>query len=130
MTVQQPDQSLGELFSQLSGDLSALVRDEVQLAKVEMTDSAKQAVRAGAALGAAAFAGYMAVVVLSFALAWGLAEVMSIGFAFLVVGLLWGAAGAVLYTTGRHRLQATELKPEQTIETMQENVQWAKRQTS
>jgi hypothetical protein len=130
MTVQQPDQSLGELFSQLSGDLSGLMRDEVQLAKVEMTDSAKQAARAAGVLGAAAFAGYLAILLLSFALAWGLAEVMPIGFAFLVVGLIWVAAGAVLYVTGRQRLKAAELKPEQTIETMQENVQWARQQTS
>ena len=130
MTVQQPDQSLGELFSQLSGDLSALMRDEVQLAKTEMTDSAKQAARAGGMLAAAGFAGYMAIVLLSFALAWGLAELVPIGVAFLIVGLIWIAVGAVLYVTGRQRLQTAELKPEQTIETMQENVQWAKQQTS
>jgi len=130
MTVQQPDQSLGELFSRLSGDLSALMRNEVQLAKVEMTDSAKQAARAGGMLAAAGFAGYMAIVLLSFALAWGLAELVPIGVAFLIVGLIWVAAGAVLYVTGRQRLQTAELKPEQTIETMQENVQWAKQPTS
>jgi uncharacterized membrane protein YqjE len=130
MTVQQPDQSLGELFSRLSGDLSALMRDEVQLAKVEMTDSVKQAARAGGMLGAAAFAGYMAIVLLSFAVAWGLTELMPIGVAFLVVGVLWVVAAAVLYASGRQRMNAAELKPEQTIETMQENVQWAKQQTS
>ena len=106
------------------------MRDEVQLAKVEMTDSAKQAARAGGMLAAAGFAGYMAIVLLSFALGWGLAELVPIGVAFLIVGLIWVAAGAVLYVTGRQRLQTAELKPEQTIETMQENVQWAKQQTS
>ena len=39
-------------------------------------------------------------------------------------------AAAVLYASGRQRMNAAELKPEQTIETMQENVQWAKQQTS
>ena len=130
MTVHQPDQSLGELFSRLSGDLSALLRDEVQLAKVELTDSAKEAARAGGMLGAAVFAGYMAIVLLSLALAWGLTELIPIGAAFLIVGLIWVAGGAVLYVTGRQRLKAAELKPEQTIETMQENVQWVRQQTS
>ena len=131
MTVQrQPDQSLGELFSKLSGDLSALMRDEVQLAKVELTESVGRAARAGGMLGAAAFAGYMAIVVLSFALAWGLAELVPIGVAFLIVGLIWLAVGAVLFLAGRERMRAADLKPEQTIETMQENVQWAKRQNS
>jgi hypothetical protein len=130
VTVQQPDQSLGELFSRLSGDLSALMRDEVQLAKVELTESTKRAARAGGMLGAAAFAGYLAVVVLTFALAWGLAEVVPVGVAFLVVGILWLAIGAVLFVTGRERMRTADLKPEQTIETMQENVQWAKQQSS
>lgn len=130
MTVQQPDQSLGELFSRLSGDLSALMRDEVQLAKVELTESTKRAARAGGMLGAAAFAGYLAVVVLTFALAWGLAEVVPVGVAFLIVGILWLAIGAVLFVTGRERMRTADLKPEQTIETMQENVQWAKQQSS
>jgi hypothetical protein len=130
VTVQQPDQSLGDLFSRLSGDLSALMRDEVKLAKVEMTESAKQAARAGGMLGAAAFAGYLAIVLLSFALAWGLTEIVPIGAAFLIVGLMWAAGGALLFTNGRQRLKAAELKPEHTIETMQENVQWAKQQTS
>jgi hypothetical protein len=130
VTVQQPDQSLGDLFSRLSGDLSALMRDEVQLAKVEMTESVKQAARAGGMLGAAGFAGYMAIVLLSFALAWGLTELVPIGVAFLIVGIIWGAVGGVLFAAGRQRLKAAELKPEQTIETMQENVQWAKQQTS
>jgi uncharacterized membrane protein YqjE len=130
MTVQQPDQSLGELFSKLSSDLSALLRDEVRLAKLETTESAKQAARAGGMLGAAMFAGYLAVVVLSFALAWGLAEVVPIGVAFLIVGVLWAAVGLALFAAGRQRIRAAELKPEQTIQTMQENVQWAKQQTS
>jgi uncharacterized membrane protein YqjE len=130
VTVQQPDQSLGELFSRLSGDLSALMRDEVQLAKVELTESTKRAARAGGMLGAAAFAGYLAVVVLTFALAWGLAEVVPVGVAFLIVGILWLAIGAVLFVTGRERMRTADLKPEQTIETMQENVQWAKQQSS
>ena len=102
------------------------MRDEVQLAKVELTDSAKQAARAGGMLGAAAFAGYMTIILVSLAVAWGLAELVPVGVAFLIVGLIWAAVGAALYATGRQRLQAAELKPEQTIETMQENVQWAK----
>jgi uncharacterized membrane protein len=81
-------------------------------------------------LGAAAFAGYLAVVVLTFALAWGLAEVVPVGVAFLIVGILWLAIGAVLFVTGRERMRTADLKPEQTIETMQENVQWAKQQSS
>jgi hypothetical protein len=121
---------LGQLVSQLSRDLSAILRDEVRLAKVEITDSAKQAARAGGMFGAATFAGYLAVLLISLAIAWALAEIMPVGVAFLIVGALWGGAGAFLYLRGRDQLRTAELKPEQTIETMQENVQWARQQIS
>jgi hypothetical protein len=133
VTVQQPsrsDESLGTLFSDLSRDLGALVRDEVQLAKTELTEDAKRVGRAGGMLGAAGFAGYMVITLLSFAAAWGLAEVMPIGIAFVIVGIVWAIVGAVLFIVGRQRLRTANLKPEQTIETMQENVQWAKQQKS
>jgi len=124
------DASLGQLFSQLSTDLSALLRDEVQLAKVEITDDVKRVGKAGGMLGAAGFSGYIAVLLLSFAAAWGLAELMPIGVAFLIVGVIWIVVGAVLYSMGRKRMNEANLKPEQTIETMQENIQWAKQQTT
>ncbi|HEY3723295.1 MAG TPA: phage holin family protein [Acidimicrobiia bacterium] len=133
MTVQQPsrpDESLGTLFSDLSRDLSALMRDEVRLAKTEITEDAGRMARAGGMLGAAGFAGYMVIVLLSFAAAWGLAGVVPIGVAFLIVGVVWAAAAAVLFGMGRQRLRTANLRPDQTIETMQENVQWAKQQKS
>jgi hypothetical protein len=122
------DASLGELFSRLTSDMSTLVRDEVQLAKVELTQEIKTAGRAGGMLGAAAFAGYLVVVLLSFAAAWGLAEVMAAGWAFLIVAAVWGVVGAFLYVRGREQLRAVDLPPEQTMETLKEDVQWAKNQ--
>ena len=133
MSVSEPTrdgQTIGDLVSKLSSDLSGLVRDEIRLAKVEITDDVRQLARAGGMLGAAAFAGVLTIVLLSFAAAWGLAEVMPIGFAFLVIAFVWAIAGAVLFATGRKRLQQADMKPEQTIETMQENVQWARQQAS
>jgi len=125
-----PEPSLGDLFSELTRDFGQLVRDEVQLAKTEMTDEVKVVARASGMLGAAAYAALTAVLLLSFAAAWGLAEVMPIGFAFLIVGAFWAAAGAVAFVLGRKQLQMVNLKPEQTIATLQEDVQWAKQQTS
>jgi hypothetical protein len=122
------DASLGELFSKLTSDLSGLVRDEVQLAKVELKDDISKAGKAGGMFGGAALAGYMAVVLLSFAAAWGLAEVMAAGWAFLVVGVVWALVGALLYVQARQRLREVDLKPEQTIDTLKEDVQWARNQ--
>lgn len=131
MTVSEPttpsqDASLGELFSVLTTDLSALVRDEIELAKVEITADAKELGKSGGLLGGAALAGYMVLVLGSFALAWGLSELMAAGLAFLIVTLIWAAVGAVLFVTGRQKMQAASLKPDQTVETLKEDVKWAK----
>jgi hypothetical protein len=133
VTVQQPsraDESLGELFSAFTNDLGALVRDEIQLARVEVSEDLSRVGKAGGVLGAAAFAGYVTVLLLSFALAWGLTELVPVGVAFLIVGLLWAAAAGVLFVIGRQRMREANVKPEQTIETMQENMQWVKQQKS
>jgi Putative Actinobacterial Holin-X, holin superfamily III len=124
------DASLGGLVGQLTTDLGALLRDEVQLAKVELKEDVTHAAKVGGMFGAAGFAGYLTVVLLSFAAAWGLAEAVPIGVAFLIVGIVWGVVGAVLFAAGRARMRDLDMKPEQTIETMQENVQWAKQQKS
>jgi len=124
----EADTSLGELFSDLSTDMSALLRDELQLAKVELKEEITKAGRAGGMFGGAAFAGYMTIVLLSFAAAWGLAELMAVGWAFLIVGAVWGAAAAFLYLRGRDQLREVNPKPEQTIDTLKEDVQWAKNQ--
>jgi len=125
-----PDQSLGELFSSLTADVGGLVRDEVQLAKAELKDDIAKAGRAGGLFGGAALAGYMVVVLLSFAAAWGLAELMAAGWAFLIVGVLWAIAAGILYLQGRQHLKQVNLKPEQTVETLKEDLQWAKNQRS
>jgi hypothetical protein len=129
-TDAQQEASLGGLVSQLTTDLGALLRDEVQLAKVELKEDATRAAKAGGLLGGAGLAGFMTVLLLSFAAAWGLAEVVPIGVAFLIVGIVWAVVGAVLYAAGRARMREVDVKPEQTIETMQENIQWAKQQKS
>jgi hypothetical protein len=67
-------------------------------------------------------------VLLSLAAAWGLAELMAVGWAFLIIAVLWGVTGALLYLRGRDQFQRMDLKPEQTITTLKEDVQWAKNQ--
>lgn len=122
------EESLGELFSQLSSDLSALMRDEVQLAKVELKEEAGRAGRAGGLFGGAALAGYMVVVLVSFAAAWGLSELMPVGWAFLIVAAVWAVIGGVLYLRGRDQLKTVNVVPAQTVETLKEDVEWAKQQ--
>lgn len=125
---QLDDRSLGELFGELSAGFSQLVRDEVQLAKVELREEAAKARRAGGMFGGAALAGYMALLLVSFAAAWGLAEVIPVGFAFLIVGVLYGIVAAVLFLRGRDEIKHASPMPEQTVETLKEDARWAKAQ--
>ena len=122
--------SLGQLFSRLTEDLSNLVRSEIELAKVEINETVKSARTAGISFGAAGFLGVMAFVMLTFAAAWGLAEVVETGVAFLIVGGVYGLIALALALIGRKRLQAAKPVPEQTVETLKEDVKWAKQQMS
>jgi F0F1-type ATP synthase assembly protein I len=125
-----PEKSLGQLFSELTSDLSTLMRKEVELAKVETKEEVSRAGKAGGMLGGGAFAGYFALLFLSFALAWLLDEWMHTALAFLIVGLLYAVVAAVLVVRGRARLQSVNPVPQQTVETLKEDVQWAKAQRS
>ena len=122
--------SLGELFSRLTGDVSELMRKEVALAKVELKEEAVKSGKAGGAFGAAAVCGWLMVSFLSFALAWLLDAVMPRSLAFFLVALLYGIAGAVAFSIGKKKAKEINPKPEQTIQTLKEDVQWARAQTS
>ena len=122
------DASLGELFSSLTTDLSQLVRSEMELARVEIREEAGKAGRAAGMLGGGALAAYLALTLLSFAAAWGLAEVVDPGWAFLIVGLVVATIAAVLAMTGRNRLRDVNPVPDQTVDTLKEDARWARAQ--
>ncbi|KJK50607.1 hypothetical protein UK23_10165 [Lentzea aerocolonigenes] len=122
-------ESLGDLVSELTGDLSKLMRQELELAKAEIRQEAVKAGKATGMLAAAGFAGYLTTVLLSLALVFALGAVMPLGWAALIVAALWGIAGAVLYTSGRARLRTVNPTPERTVETLKEDAEWAKHPT-
>lgn len=128
--VREENASLGDLFSRLTADLSKLVRSEVELAKVEIKESVDAARTAGISVGVAGVLGLMAFVMLSFAAAWGLSELVPEGVAFLIVGGAYGLVALALLALGRQRLKAVKPVPEQTVETVKEDVAWAKQQMS
>jgi len=126
----QPDKSLGELFGELSSEFSDLLRTQVELAKVEVRNEARKAAGTAGMFGAAAFAGYMTLLLLSFAFAWALENVMDAGLAFLIVGAVYAVAAAVLFSLARNRAKNTNLVPEQTMRSVKEDVQWARQKLS
>ncbi|WP_306204368.1 phage holin family protein [Actinoplanes sp. RD1] len=126
---QVTNSSVGELIGNISDDLSQLFRQEVELAKVELKQEASKAGKAAGMLGGAGFAGYLAVVLLSFAIVFGLGNVMDLGWAALIVAVLWGIAGAVLYSIGRKRLKTVDPVPRRTADTLKEDARWLKNPT-
>ena len=122
--------SIGDLLGEMTGNLSKLMRQEVALAKVELKEEAAKAGKAGGLLGGAGAVGYLVLVFLSLALMFGLDQVMPIGWAAVVTAVLLGIVAAVLFAAGRKQFQQVNPKPEQTVETLKEDVQWAKNRTS
>ncbi|MGY1651895.1 phage holin family protein [Geodermatophilus sp. SYSU D01119] len=112
--------SVGELISEVTKDFSVLMRQEIALAKAEVTAEAKKAGQGAGLLGAAGFAGYMTILFLSFALWWALENVMDAGLAALIVAVLWGVIGAVAFVMGRKKFRQVNPKPERTVETLQQ----------
>jgi len=122
--------SVGDLLGEVTGDLSKLMRQEVALAKVELKEEATKAGKASGLLGGAGAVGYLVLVFLSLALMFALDNVMGIGWAALLTAVLLGIVAAVLFVVGRNRLKQVNPKPEQTVETLKEDVQWAKNRNS
>jgi len=114
------DVSAGELVSRVTQDLSTLMRQELELAKVELKQEATQAGKAAGMFGGAGFAGYMVLLFASIALWWGLSNVMDQGWAALIVAAVWAVIGAVLFVAGRDRARRVNPKPERTVETVRE----------
>jgi hypothetical protein len=122
--------SLPQLVTEMTSEVGTLVRKELELAKVETKQELSTAAKAGGLFGGAALAGYTALLFLSFAVAWGLAAALPRGVAFLIVGLLYAAGAAVLFVIARQRAKQIDPVPEQTVETLKEDVEWLKAQKS
>jgi hypothetical protein len=112
--------SVGTLISEVTNDLSTLMRQELELAKAELKQEASKTGKAAGMLGGAGFAGYMVALFLSIALWWALANGMDEGWAALIVAVLWAVIAAVLFTVGRKKLREVNPKPERTVQTLKE----------
>lgn len=120
----QADRSLPELLSQLTGDLTRLFQDEVELAKEELKAEGQKAGKAGAAFGGAAVVGLLAGFAFVLFLGFALDSFLPTWLAFLIVTILLGVVAAVLGLRGKAQMQEVNPAPEQTIETLKEDAQW------
>jgi len=124
------DQSISELVKDLATETSTLVRQEIDLAKAEMTDRGKRAGKGVGMLAAGAVVALLAFGALTAGLIAALDLAMPTWLAALIVTVVYGAIAAVLVQIGRKQVQeAAPPVPEETIESVKEDVQWAKTRT-
>jgi uncharacterized membrane protein YqjE len=120
------DRSIGELLKELSTETSTLVRKEMELARAELREQGK---RAGAGAGLLGGAGVVALLALGSLTATVIAlldKAMETWLAALIVTVIWGIVAAVLALQGRNKLQEATPPAPQTVETVKEDVRWAK----
>ena len=112
--------SLGDLVSEVTRDFSTLMRQEVELAKAEATQSAKRAGKGAGMYGGAGVAGWFVLLFLSVALWWGLGDLIdSLGWSAVIVAVIWGIVAAVLYFMGKKEFDRVQGMP-RTVDTLKQ----------
>jgi uncharacterized membrane protein YqjE len=123
------EETMGALFKQLSDELSTLVRQELRLAQAEMTQKGKQAGVGIGMFGGAGIITFLALQALTACVIALLSTAMDVWIAALIITVVYAAGAGVLALTGKKQVsEATPPVPEQTVDTLKEDVQWAKTQ--
>jgi hypothetical protein len=120
------ERPLSELISDVTAQVQQLVRKEMELARVETKEQITRAGKGAGAFGAAGAVGFVALILLAFAAAWGLAEVMATGLAFLVVGVVFLAVAGALAAQGKAKFARLDPVPQATVQTVKQDVETAK----
>jgi len=122
------DESLGSLVTGIVEDLQNIVRGEVQLAKTELKEDAGKLGKGAGMLVGGALVGLVGFIFLMLALTYLLNKAMQMWLAAGLVGLALVVIAAILVMVGRNQMSAANLKPQQTIDSVKEDQQWASRQ--
>ncbi len=125
------DQSLPQLLKQLSQETTTLLRKEIELAKAEVRESGKKAGLGAGMFGAAGIVGLLALGTLTAFVILVLVEVgLEAWLAALIVTVVYGVIAGVLAMQGKNKVKEATPPAPQTVETVKEDVQWAKHPTS
>ena len=121
------ERSIGELFGKLSAETSELIRQEMELARAELTAKGKEAGKGAGLFGGAGAVGLLAAGAITAGIILLLDLAIAAWLAAIIVGLVYAGIAAVLALQGRDRLKrATPPVTEQTVDTVKEDVAWAK----
>lgn len=124
------ERSLGDLFSDLAGDTATLVRQEVSLAKVELTQSATAAGKNIGSLVVGGAIAYVAVLALTAAVILGLAQFMPAWLSALIVSAVIGVAAYISISSALSKLRQMNAVPKETIKSIKENAEWLKKEVT
>jgi uncharacterized membrane protein YqjE len=120
---------VSEIVQNIANNLQEIVRAEFRLAKTELTERGRNMGRAAAILGAGVLLLAIAGLLLVATIVAALSLFMPVWAAALIVAIVLGALGAGMALVGRERLKKSNLRPDDTIESVKEDVEWLKRQT-
>ena len=123
------EQPLGELLKQLSQETATLVRQEIDLAKAEVSTTGKRAGVGIGLVGAAGVTGFLALAALTACLILALNTFMPAWLAALIVAVLYGVVAGILAMRGRDKVKEATPPAPQTVETVKEDIEWAKNPT-
>lgn len=126
----ETQKSLSQLFSDLSNDLSTLIRQEIELAKTETLEKFNTTIRSVILLIAGGIVAYAGVIILLIALSIFLGIWMPYWLSTLIVGLAALVIGGIMLIVGKNAITNLSVVPEKTVETIKEDAQWAKEQVS
>ena len=123
------DRSVADVLRDIVGNIQEIVRAEVRLAKSEVREELTKVQNAGLLLGLGAIGGLFAVFFLLFSLVYALSIVVPNWAAALTVGAVLAITAAAILSVGMKRFGRVHPIPDRTIESVKENVQWAKQQS-
>jgi uncharacterized membrane protein YqjE len=128
MAAPQMQRSVPEILEDIASKLTQIVQAEFRLAKTELKEGAEKVAAPGATLGAGVVLGFYGLGFLLLAAVYALSLVMAAWLATLIVGGVLAVAAGILIGAGTAKLKRVNLKPDRTIRTLEEDVQWAKQQ--
>jgi hypothetical protein len=128
--MQREERSIGELFSELAGETSTLIRQEMALAQAEMTQKATKAGKNVGYLAVGGAIGYAGLLAIIAGVIMGLSYLMPAWIAALLVGIVIAISSYVMISSGLAALKKMDVKPTETVESIKEDAQWLKNQVT
>lgn len=128
--VRKEERSIGELFSELANETSTLIRQEVALAQVEITQKASTAGKNVGYLAVGGFVGYAGLLAIIAGVIMGLSYFVPAWLAAIIVGAIIAVVSYVLVSSALTALKNMDVKPTETVESIKEDARWLKNQVS